>query len=181
MGEETVDEIIKRNPDIKPITTKLQTMTFNLIGSYSKQELVTGMVPSPEELKKQYIGHLTEHKGIPSDIAEHLYHSYGTAALRVVELGEESKKKGLKTGLNERIHPEYPFIASEIVNATRNEMAEKPNDIICRRVPIAFLDHAAAESLIPDIVSIMAREKNWSSTKVKEETEAAKTALAYLK
>ena len=36
MGEETVDEILKKNPDIKPQTHDLQTMAFNLIGSYSK-------------------------------------------------------------------------------------------------------------------------------------------------
>jgi len=42
--------------------------------------------------------------------------------------------------MNVRIHTDYPFLKSEILYAIRNEMAEKPNDIICRRVPIGFLN-----------------------------------------
>jgi len=44
------------------------------------------------------------------------------------------------TGLNERIHQDYPFLKSEISYAVRNELAERPNDIICRRMPIAVLN-----------------------------------------
>jgi len=41
---------------------------------------------------------------------------------------------------------------SEILYAIQNEMAEKPNDVICRRVPIAFLDKAAAEAMLPKVI-----------------------------
>lgn len=50
--------------------------------------------------------------------------TYGTASLRVVELGHSMK-------LNERIHPDYPFTKAEIAYAARYELAEKPNDILC--------------------------------------------------
>lgn len=74
---------------------------------------------------------------IPRECAKNLYHSYGTTALRVVREGNENK-------LNVRIHPDYPFLKSEILYAIRHEMAEKPNDIICRRVPIGFLNKQVA-------------------------------------
>jgi glycerol-3-phosphate dehydrogenase len=42
-------------------------------------------------------------------------------------------------------------------------MAEKPNDIICRRVPIAFLNSKVASELLPSVVEIMGKEKKWSN------------------
>ena len=92
-----------------------------------------------------------------------MVHTYGTTAVRVVEEGEINKKKGLK-GLNERIHPDYPFLKSEISYATRHEMAIKPNDVLCRRVPIAFINKDAALSILDEVVEIMAKEHGWSST-----------------
>ena len=45
---------------------------------------------------------------------------------------------------------------SEISYAVKSEMAVKPNDVICRRVPIAFLNKKVAEDLLPEVVEIMA-------------------------
>ena len=66
-------------------------------------------------------------------MARNLFHTYGTTSLRVVRLGNELK-------LNTRIHDEFPFLKSEIAYAARHEMAEKPNDIICRRVPLGVIN-----------------------------------------
>jgi len=90
-------------------------------------------------------------------------HTYGTTSARIIEEGELSKKKGLK-GLNERIHPDYPFLKSEISYATKCEMAQKPNDILCRRVPIAFINKDAALAILDEVVEIMAKEHKWSSS-----------------
>ena len=65
--------------------------------------------------------------------------------------------------MNEKIHEDYPFLKSEITYAIKHEMAVKPNDVICRRVPIAFLDKKIAEDLLPEVVEIMAKERKWSS------------------
>ena len=70
-------------------------------------------------------------------------------------------------GTNERVHPDYPFLKSEISYAVKYELAEKPNDIICRRVPIAFLDKKAALDLLPEVIEIMAKEKKWSDERIK--------------
>ena len=47
-------------------------------------------------------------------------------------------------------------------------MAIKPNDIICRRIPLAFLNSQAAIDLLPLVVKQMAAHLNWSE----EESEA---------
>lgn len=52
---------------------------------------------------------------------------------------------------------------SEVLYAVRHEMAVKPNDILCRRVPIAVLDSKAAAEVVKDVVDIMGKEKKWST------------------
>lgn len=46
--------------------------------------------------------------------------------------------------------------------AIRCEMAMKPNDVVCRRVPISFLDSKmAADEMLPQVVEIFAKEFKW--------------------
>jgi glycerol-3-phosphate dehydrogenase len=83
--------------------------------------------------------------------------------------------------LNSRVHPDYPFIKAEFAYAAKFEMAEKPNDILCRRVPIALLNKELATSLLPEVVEIMAKEKRWSSSQKKQELEQALHDLKFIK
>ena len=39
-----------------------------------------------------------------------------------------------------RLHEDYPFVEGEVLHAIRSEMAIKPNDVLCRRVPVSFID-----------------------------------------
>lgn len=96
------------------------------------------------------------HFDLPRECARNLYHSYGTNSFRVAKLGEEMK-------LNERIHPDYPFIKAELLFAIKYEMAEKPTDVICRRIPIAFLNKKVAIEILPEVVEMMAKEKKWNN------------------
>ena len=43
MGEETVDIILQNNPNIEAKHEETQTNNFNLIGSYSKSEIINGL------------------------------------------------------------------------------------------------------------------------------------------
>mmetsp|Transcript_8482 Transcript_8482/g.14264 ORF Transcript_8482/g.14264 Transcript_8482/m.14264 type:complete len:86 (-) Transcript_8482:30-287(-) len=83
-------------------------------------------------------------------------------------------------GKNERIHAEYPFIRGEIYNAIENEMAQKPNDILCRRIPLSFLNSKAAEGLIEQVGVIMGEYLGWSDDKVREEIDEAKANMQYM-
>ena len=64
--------------------------------------------------------------------------------------------------MNQKIHPDYPYLRSEILYAIRNEMAEKPTDIICRRIPMGFLNIELATKMLNEVCDIMAKEKKWS-------------------
>lgn len=114
--------------------------------------------------------------------AKHLVHSYGTMSLRVAQLGQNLnlQVKG-KTNYNERVHPDYPFLRSELHYAARFEMAEKPNDILCRRVPIAMLNKEAGLKLIAETVEVLAKERKWSGAQKKKEEEEAIKMMEYMK
>lgn len=60
-------------------------------------------------------------------------------------------------------------------------MAEKPNDIICRRVPISFVNKELATKVLTEVVDIMAKEKKWSNAQKKAEYEEALKNLEYMK
>ena len=60
-------------------------------------------------------------------------------------------------------------------------MAEKPNDIVCRRIPLAVLNKEIAKEILGEVVEIMGKEKKWSSSHKKQELEEAIKNLDYLK
>ena len=179
MGQETIEAILKNNK-METKYEESQTDNFNLIGSYSRVEAINGLIPTNESLFNQYEDHIVLARDLPRDVAKHLVHTYGTSALRVVALGEVNEKAGQR-GTNARLHEDYPFIKSEIAYAAKHELAMKPNDIICRRVPIAFLNKDAAKKFLPETIEILAKEHKWSSTKKTAELKEAEEMLKYLK
>ena len=63
-----------------------------------------------------------------------------------------------------------------------SEMAVKPNDVICRRVPISFLDTVAArDTILPKVIDIMGTELKWSEERKKKELEEAIEGLTSMK
>lgn len=136
MGEETVDKILEK-VKLETKYQESQTLKFSLVGSYSKVQVEHGIARNAEQLAEQYEDYFVFQHDIPRDVAKHLFYTYGTTSYRVVKLGEELK-------LNQRVHPNYPFLKAEFAYAARYEMAEKPNDVICRRVPIGFLNKKLA-------------------------------------
>ena len=178
-GEETVDLILKDNPDLFKDTLKYetgQTLNFNLIGSYSKNEIITGLKLQPEKLFEQYEDYFVFERKIPRDIAKHLVKTYGTTSLRIVEAGD---KDGRNT---KRLHDDFPFVESEVLFGIKNEMVVKPNDIVCRRVPISFIDsEVAKEKVLPSIVDMMGKELGWNQERKTKELNEAIEGLATMK
>jgi len=171
MGEETVDEILhaqkeeyrKKGVDpctcdsaLHPKSETSRTLEFSYIGSYTRLEAINGMILTPDILYGQYKDHLIFQKDVPADVAKNLISHYGTACLRVIEEGESNKKKGLKVGLNERLHPKYPYLKSQVSYAVNSEVAVKPLDVLCRRVPLAVVDLEAAKEVLPEVTETMA-------------------------
>ena len=63
-----------------------------------------------------------------------------------------------------------------------SEMAVKPNDVVCRRVPVSFIDTVASkETILPKVVEIMGRELKWSEERKKKELQEAIDGLISMK
>ena len=82
----------------------------------------------------------------------------------------------------ERLHPDYAFIEAEVLYSMQSEMAVKPNDVICRRVPVSFIDQKATEeTILPKVVEIMAKELNWNEERKQKELAEACQGLPSMK
>ena len=168
-GEQTTDRLLKLHPDLakKVVYEKGQTLNFHLIGSYSKCEVADGLKIPYEALFKRYEDHFVFEYGVQRECAKQIVREYGTTGLRVMQLGKQE-------GLNERIVEDMPFLKSQILYAIRYEMAQKPNDVLCRRVPVSFLDEEAAKTkILPVIIDIFAKEFKWDKKRQEEETQVA--------
>ena len=147
-----------------------------MIGSYSKNEIVSGVKVNPKKVFQQYEDYFVFEKKIPKDIAKHLVKTYGTTSLKVLEQSADSQN-ALK-----RLHKDFPFVECEVLYGIRHEMAVKPNDIVCRRVPISFIHtDVTAKEVLPRVVEIMGDELGWSEERRGQELKEAVEGLASMK
>ena len=88
---------------------------------------------------------------------------YGSDALSVKALTKENP------AWKEILDPRLPYIAAEIIWATRYEMARRIEDVLARRTRALFLDARAAMSMAPAVAHLMARELNKDESWEKEQ------------
>ncbi|CAG9328153.1 unnamed protein product [Blepharisma stoltei] len=90
----------------------------------------------------------------------------------VKEYGRRSEDV-LKVGRNEQLIEGHPFTIGEIVYSTRSEYAEKPIDIIARRMRLALLDVKSAIKALDIVINEMGNELKWSKSKREQEYKTA--------
>lgn len=89
---------------------------------------------------------------------------------------------GKNANLNERLADDYPFLKAEVLFAIRCEMAQKPNDVVCRRVPVSFIDtKTTSDVILPKVVDIFAKEFGWDKTRKEQELNEAIAGLQFMK
>ncbi len=95
---------------------------------------------------------------------------YGADAEAIRELAREPK-------LAAQLHPELPYIAAEVVWATREEMARTVEDVLARHTRALFLNAGAAIAMAEPVARLMAtelgRDEAWVAAQVKEFCELA--------
>lgn len=96
---------------------------------------------------------------------------YGSDAEKILALASNPALTG-------RLHPELPYIAAEVVWATREEMARNVEDVLARRTRALFLNARAASEMAVPVARLMAQElgqdEAWVGARVKEFCELAK-------
>ncbi|HSR41844.1 MAG TPA: glycerol-3-phosphate dehydrogenase/oxidase [Longimicrobiales bacterium] len=89
---------------------------------------------------------------------------YGSDAPRVRELLESG------SGMGERLHPDLPLRAGEVVWFVREEMARTVDDVLARRSRSLILDARAAREAAPGVARLLAgelgRETGWIEAQV---------------
>ncbi|MEA3148761.1 MAG: glycerol-3-phosphate dehydrogenase [Verrucomicrobiota bacterium] len=89
---------------------------------------------------------------------------YGADAAAIQELAEA------EPALAEKLHPELPYIAAEVVWAVRHEMARAIEDVLARRTRALLLGARASIEAAPKVAELMARElgadEKWKSDSV---------------
>ena len=75
-----------------------------------------------------------------------------------------------EAGLAERLHPDLPYTAAEVVWAAREEMARTVEDVLARRTRALFLNARAALAMAPRVAALLAREQRrdavWQASEV---------------
>lgn len=100
---------------------------------------------------------------------------YGTDGEKIRQLEKENPE------LAQPLSEKYEFTGGEVVWAVREEMAQKLEDVLARRVRVLFLDARESKVIAPKVAHIMAKElgynKDWELEQV---TDYNKLADGYI-
>jgi glycerol-3-phosphate dehydrogenase len=77
---------------------------------------------------------------------------YGSDAEKILGLAAADKRLG------QRLHPDLPYIAAEVIWGVREEMARTVDDVLSRRTRALFLNARAAIEMAPAVAKLMAEE-----------------------
>lgn len=171
MGEDLVEFLEKENLIEKSYSN--QILNLKLSGSYHLDNLERNYTYQEEkEILENLKNYIQLKYLLDRSTADKLVFNYGFNAIKVLEFGATNKT-------NVKIDESLPFLESQILYSVRHEMAIKPNDIICRRIGISFLDEKIANSLIEKVTQIMGKELKWNANRIKKEIEEARNNMKY--
>jgi len=92
-----------------------------------------------------------------------IYGSDGPALQRLVEE---------RPALAKSLHPDFDYVAAQVVWAVRHEMARTVEDVLARRLRVLFLDTRASLAMAPVVAALMAAELGRDSAWEREQVEA---------
>lgn len=140
MAQDTMDVISKRD-GIKPMHT---TESLPLQGSAAWPVVQQELSLRATRLK------------VPSEIIQHLGHSYGSEAHVILDYVESDPT------LAQQLINDLPYIKAEVMYACQHEMAMTPTDVLARRTSIMLEDRLQGRGVIEEVAELMAHELHWS-------------------
>jgi len=168
MGKELVDKVLENEPELKKQVIKDTSSEFlKLRGSIeSYRERFNYKEFNIEKVfYKDLINNLQQdYSYLNKKQVKNLVRRYGIFAIQILMEGE-------KEGRNRPVFGDY--LESEIRYSIRTEMAVKPNDIICRRIGIGFLNDQLSVEAIPIVANIIGEELQMRKNEVLKITEEA--------
>jgi glycerol-3-phosphate dehydrogenase len=133
------------------------------------------------------LGNLKNSPCITFDLPVHGYHQHpellGTLAVYGTDAEKIQMLAKAEPDLSRRLHPDLPYIAAEVVWATRAEMARTVEDVLARRTRALILNARAAIAMAPQVARIMAAELNrttaWEHQQIENFTHLATQYLPH--
>jgi glycerol-3-phosphate dehydrogenase len=100
---------------------------------------------------------------------------YGSDAEAILALAAADERLG------QRLHPDLPYLAAEVVWGVREEMARTVDDVLSRRTRALFLNARAAIEMAPAVATLMAHElgtgQPWIDQQLQEFNDLARKYL----
>ncbi len=106
---------------------------------------------------------LIQQYGASTPVATRLAQAYGGRAFDVLQLAEDLKIE------KKLLLPEFAILEAEVYFAIRNDWCIHPQDFLCRRSRLAFVNKQAALRALPRVVEIMAAELKWTKAQTAQE------------
>ena len=125
---------------------------------------MTGEAPLPGAGDLSHDAEVHEAHGLLPEVemAEQLVRAYGDRWRMVWELTQREPLLG------DRLDPDLPYIAAEVMWAAVAEGAWTVADVLVRRMPIAYERHDAGRALAPQVAQILGRVHGWTNATVAE-------------
>jgi len=110
--------------------------------------------------------------GLDHATADHLVRHYGTETAAITNLVRDRPE------LATPLHPEHPAIEAEVIHAARREFAVRVEDILARRIHLAWetADHGVAAA--DRVAALLAEELGWAEDRATAEATAYCTEAA---
>lgn len=168
MGKELVDVVLANEPALQAKAIKCSSEDFKLKGSiesYKEKYNLNDFLVEKVFYKDLVLKLQRDFDYLTKKQIKGLVKRYGVYAIQILLEGESEKT-------NKALFADY--LESEVRYAIRNEMAVKPNDVICRRIGVGFLDDKVSLEGIPLVSKIIGEEMKLSKDEVVKMAEEAK-------
>lgn len=122
---------------------------------------------------------LSQEFGLSKSVAQQLATRYGGNARQVCVLARDEKGPPHMADLGQPLVPGHGYLRAEVVYAARNEWALRAEDVVARRLRLAFVNKSDAQRAVRPIVDLMAKELKWNAARCQREVELCETFLEH--
>jgi glycerol-3-phosphate dehydrogenase len=165
MGEDTIDFAINQHL-LSP--KKSKTRHLHLFGYVNNQIDLIQLDIKPFDIPdREQTENMEQNQKVQATTPKNKYplNVYGTDADKILQIQKD-------TGNFDKLHPNLPYYAAEVIYQIRYEMAKTIEDILARRTRAVLLNAMAAKECATTVGKLMAselgRDENWVSNQLHE-------------
>ena len=129
-------------------------------------------LPGGETTALEGFGSLGLELGLGSETVAHLLRHYGAETPAIYALVRQHRD------LAERLHPDHPAIAAEVVHHARREFARRVDDVLVRRIHLRSETRDAGLAAAARSAALLAEQLGWDETRQREEVERYRALCA---